>query len=232
MSPRSGENVPVTSHPSRHTRSRRSHGKILAPLADSSEDEPSPHSSIFEAVLASDSENESPQGKSGSEVVAVAGRNLAIAPRGNRGSGRDEGSSTIRGGDPDMNSMLEAEMTGSPDHRRSPQPSQGLETIVEQKSTNTLEVEESQFPRLDRRSSSEFSDDDEEESLLPRGRRKMIPGRKVSSGSDYFDYYDVDEVYDYVSPTQPLYQSVSALNNTSETTPNIWHAAILFWLLY
>ena len=209
MSSRTGENIPAISHTSRQSRSRRSHGKILAPLADSSEDEPSPHSSIYEAPLASDSETEgiTPRSrKIGSGFALVQCSDVEID---NTAEDEDAGrlpSTAETNTDTGTGSGLNL----SPDNRRIGRPSPGLETIIEQKSNNTL-GEELVFPRLDRRSSSEFSeeidDDGDDTQLLPRGRRKKA--HPESLRSDFFDYYN-DEVYDYASPSQPLYQSISA----------------------
>ncbi|KAF8473350.1 hypothetical protein BDZ91DRAFT_714479 [Kalaharituber pfeilii] len=215
MSPRSGENVPVNSQASHQSRPRRSHGKVLAPIADSSEDEPSPHSSIFEAPLASDSENEgigSSANKRSPNAVVEVTREVVIAE--NINVGQDDRSSVAGGADASIGSQLEYSRSGSstsdyPHGRYINTLSQGLDTIVEQKSSSTLREEDSAFQRLSRRSSTEFSEDDEDEDdciLLPRGRRKKNRG-------DCFDYYDDELVYDYVSPSQPLYQSISALHH-------------------
>lgn len=212
MSSRTGENIPAISHTSRQSRSRRSHGKVLAPLADSSEDEPSPHSSIYEAPLASDSEVEGitpPSGKRGTGFAPVRSSDVGIV---NTTEDEDAGrlpstaeTNTAAGAGSGVN--------WSPVSQRIGRPSLGLETIIERKSNNTLR-EELAFPRLDRRPSSEFTGEDDDggddAQLLPRGRRKKT--RTESSRSGSFDYYN-DEVYEYASPSQPLYQSIPVSNN-------------------
>jgi len=215
MSSRTSENIPAISHTSRQSRSRRSHGKILAQFADSSEDEPSPHSSIYEAPLASDSETEGitpPSGKRGLSFAPVRRSDVGID---NTTEGEDAG--RLPGtAETNTDARTVGGVNWSPDNWGIGRPPPGLETIVEQKSNNTLR-EELAFPRLGRRSSSEFSEEDDgdedDAQLLPRGRRRKA--RTASLRSDYSDYYN-DEVYDYASPSQPLYQSISASNNAGE----------------
>lgn len=226
-SPRGGENIPVSFHSPRsprQSRSRRSRGKVLAPLADSSEDEPSPHSSIFEAPLVSDSENEGASLK----ASPVAGAVNSTESRTGGGSGSP--SVTFQHGLTDVEQSRGSPLEGvigeaitRPDSsstlsRRNILPIHSLETIVEQKSTSTLSRGLPVLAQEDERSGSELSVEDNEDGeytqLLPRGRRKK-PFARVTSGSgysDYYDSYDVGEIYDYASPSQPLYQSISALN--------------------
>jgi len=215
MSPRTGENIPAISHTSRQSRSRKSHGGGLAPLADSSEDEPSPHSSIYEAPLASDSEVEGvglSSGNGSSDFAPVRRNNVGIdSITEDEDAGQEHGLPSTAETNTDAGAGSRVNWS-----TENPRISPGLETIVEQKSNNTLR-EESAFPRsLDRQSSSEFSGDDSDRDnaqLLPQGRRKKT--RTESLRSDYFDYYN-DEVHDYASPSQPLYQSIPALSNGGE----------------
>lgn len=200
MSPRTGENIPAISHTSQQSRSQRSHGKVLALLADSSEDEPSPHSSIYEALLASDSETEgiksSRNGGSPVRRVDIGVDNITE----DEDVGQEHGLPSTE----EMNTARSG-VIWNLDNRRISRPSPVLETIVEQKCNNTL-GEESAFPRLDRRSSSEFSEEDNDD-----GDDAQLLPRAESLRSNYFDYYN-NEVYDYASPSQPLYQSISALD--------------------
>ena len=271
--PRSGENTPQSSYTATTNRSgrtaRRTHGKILAPVVDSSEDEPSPHSSIFEAPLASDSENEGGSGgvgpssarkgfNSGGGIKIIQSRDVAgVGERSQMGQSPGSYASystsntapppthtqpqqplNLSSSPPAAVALLQSVPDGSRsfDNRRTGRPSHNLETIAEQKSASdavpredeivAAEAAEAADSRFRSRSisSSDFSDGDDEEDadvgddaqLLPRGRRKKSSSEAYSR-SNYFDYYDVGEVYDYVSPSQPLYQSITAMNNTGES---------------
>lgn len=216
MSSRSGENIPALSYTSRQSQSHSIHSKTLTPLADSSEDEPSPHSSIYEAPLASDSESEEARSlsrKKGSNFVTVAARDVRVGSASEDEEARQSHDSS-RG--EDVDDGVGNRVNTNAESRTNFRPSLGLGTIVEQKNDSGLREEESALPRLDRQSSSESSEDNDgdESSLLPRARRKKA--RTESLRSDYFEYYNDEEVYDYASPSQPLYQSVSALNNAGE----------------
>lgn len=216
MSSRSGENIPALSYTSRQSQSHSIHSKTLTPLADSSEDEPSPHSSIYEAPLASDSESEEARSlsrKKGSNFVTVAARDVRVGSASEDEEARQSHDSS-RG--EDVDDGVGSRVNTHAESRTNFRPSLGLGTIVEQKNDSGLREEESALPRLDRQSSSESSEDNDgdESSLLPRARRKKA--RTESLRSDYFEYYNDEEVYDYASPSQPLYQSVSALNNAGE----------------
>ncbi|KAI5788881.1 hypothetical protein DFH27DRAFT_213363 [Peziza echinospora] len=298
-----GENTPQSSsHTNRSGRTaatRRAHGKVLAPVVDSSEDEPSPHSSIFEAPLASDSENEgggNGGGGAGAGGGGGVGSSSSAARKGfNSGGIKIIQSSDVSGVGGERSQMGQSpgsygsystsntapqpphihtsqqqqqplNLSSSPpavgaallnsvpsdggrsfDNRRTAagRPSHNhnnLETITEQKSASDtappredeIVAAEAAGSRSRSRSSSlgsDFSDgeDDEDDAdeevgddaqLLPRGRRKKPSSEAYSNSnsrrSNYFDYYDAGEVYDYVSPSQPLYQSIAAMNNTGK----------------
>lgn len=213
MSARRSDNIPVT-HDDTPRSSRTGHGKAPPLPTDSSEEELSPHSSIFEASLASEPESEalrSPPaaGKKDSDFLIVEkrkvapGQGLSIGGHNVLRAARDEGGGV----------MMNVDDGG--DIRSSP----GLETIIEQKSRNTLRDGDSTFEQQSSDGLSEEDEDDEEDDdddsmLLPTDRRKM--SRTQSTRSDHFYYDNENQVYDYASPGQPLYQPVSTFNGAGE----------------
>ena len=206
MSARSRENIPVTRAP----RARTNHGKALPPPTDSSEEELSPHSSIFEAPLASDAESEtskSPAAAKDSGFVIAEDREVGACETGEFTPGQGL---SIRG-----HNVLRARGGGGGDvdnERSVARSSPGLETIIEQKSCNTLRDGDSTF---EQQSSDELSEDDEDDAvLLPTDRRKK--SHTQSTRSDYFYSENENQVYDYASPGQPLYQPVSTFNGAGE----------------